>query len=282
MLYKLPLTNEETLKVGLATTPEERYQGLSSLARLGKGKGLLITFDEIRKNWDIVNRDMNFPIEVIGLKINDNKTSAIVTGIFDLKRFNGDRIEALKASEELETLAEDAKKSPYDTVYVTGNAVLEVNPGVTKSAGLEKGDIIGFPPDITDAIPKYSGEEEPSAPMRTRAGKDGALNPMKNSLHKKFQFGGVMDLETDIEYKGVKVKEKDVKADKSKMLVLNSDGTVQMNIAGGNRIFSRQHTKMLMDLIDKAENEDDLENLGRIIVTILDLHNNQPEDYVEE
>jgi hypothetical protein len=54
-----------------------------------------------------------------------------------------------------------------------------------------------------------------------------------------------------------------------------------MNIAGGNRIFSRQHTKLLMELIDKAENDNDLENLGRILVTILDLHDNQPEDYVD-
>ena len=90
-----------------------------------------------------------------------------------------------------------------------------------------------------------------------------------------------MDLETDIEYNGVKVRERDVKLDKSKMQILDSDGTIQMNIAGGNRIFSRQHTKLLMDLIDKAENESDLENIGRILVTVLDLHDNQPEDYVE-
>ena len=281
MLYKLPITNNSVLKVGLATTPEDRYDGLSGLSRLGKGKGLMITFDEVRKNWDIVNRDMNFPIDVIGLEINHKKTSAKVTGLYSLNKFTGDRIKSMKAVEELETLEDDAKKSPYETVYVSGNAVLEVNKGIADKLNLEIGDVIGLPDELSKAIPKYSGEEEPSAPMKTRAGKDGATNPMKNSLHKKFQFGGSMDLETDIEYNGVKVRERDVKLDKSKMQILDSDGTIQMNIAGGNRIFSRQHTKLLMDLIDKAENESDLENIGRILVTVLDLHDNQPEDYVE-
>lgn len=281
MLYKLPISNDSVLKIGIATTPEDRHQGLSGLSRLGKGKGLLITFDEVRKNWDIVNRDMNFPIDVIGLRINNKKTSARVTGIFSLTKFVGDKITALKSGEELETLADDFKKAPYDTVYVSGNAVLEVNKGVAKSAGLEVGDVIGLTEDISKAIPKYSGEEEPSTPMASRAGKDGATNPMKNSLHKTFQFGGAMDLETDIEYNGVSVKEKDVKLDKSKLQVLDGSGVIQMNIAGGNRIFSRQHTKLLLELIDKAENDNDLENLGRILVTILDLHDNQPEDYVD-
>lgn len=281
MLYKLPISNESVLKIGLASTPEDRYQGLSGLTRLGKGKGLMIAFDEIRKNWDIVNRDMNFPIDVIGLKINDKKTSARVTGIFSLQKFSGDRIKSMKAEEELETLQDDDKKSPYETVYISGNAVLEVHSGEAKKSGLEVGDVIGFPEELSKAIPKFSGEEEPSKPMASRAGKDGETNPMKNSLHKRFQFGGAMDLETDLEYNGVSIKEKDVKLDKSKMQVLNSDGVIQMNIAGGNRIFSRQHTKLLMELIDKAENDNDLENLGRILVTILDLHDNQPEDYVD-
>jgi uncharacterized membrane protein (UPF0127 family) len=282
MLYKLPFSNDSVLKIGIATTPEDRHQGLSGLSRLGKGKGLLITFDEIRKNWDIVNRDMNFPIDVIGLRINDKKTSARVTGIFSLTKFTGDRVSALKAGEELETLADDSKEAPYDTVYVSGNAVLEINKGVAKDTGLEVGDVIGLTEEITKTIPKYSGEEEPSPQMASRAGKDGEANPMNNSLHKKFQFGGAMDLETDIEYNGVSIKEKDVKLDKSKMQILDDMGVIQMNIAGGNRIFSRQHTKLLMELIDKAENDNDLENLGRILVTILDLHDNQPEDYVDE
>lgn len=282
MLYKLPIANNNVLKVGLATTPDTRHQGLSGLARLGKGKGLLITFDEVRKNWDIVNRDMNFPIDVVGLKINDEKTAARVTGLFSLNKFSGDKLSALKAQEELETLEDDYKANPYETVYVSGNAVLEINKGFAEKAGLEVGDTIGLPENLSDAIPKYSGEEEPSEPMATRAGKDGATNPMRNSLHKKFQFGGAMDLETDVMYRGTTVKEKEVKIDRTKMQILDASGVIQMNIEGGNRIFSRQHTKMLMDLIAKAEDENDLENLGRILVTILDLHDNQPEDYVEE
>lgn len=281
MLYKLPITNDTSLKVGLATTPEDRYQGLSGLSRLGKGKGLMITFDEIRKNWDIVNREMNFPIDVIGLEINHKKTSAKVTGIYSLSKFTGDRIKSMRAEDEVETLEDDSKKPAYDTVYVKGNAVLEINSGESKKLDLSVGDVIGLPDELSKAIPKYSGEEEPSPQMKTRAGKDGAANPM-NSLHKKFQFGGSMDLETDIEYNGVAIRERDVKLDKSKMQILDSDGTIQMNIAGGNRIFSRQHTKLLMDLIDKAENDADLENIGRILVTVLDLHDNQPEDYVDE
>lgn len=277
MLYKLPINNDVVLKVGMATSPEDRYQGLSGLSRLGKGKGLFIAFDEIRKNWDIVNRDMNFPIDVIGLLINDKKTSAKVTGVYSLNKFSGDKITSMKAQDEQETLEDDFKESPYETVYTSGNAVLEINLGDAKKAGLEKGDVIGLVEEMTNAIPKFSGEEEPSKPFADRAGKKGATNPMK----KTFQFGGSMDLETDIEYNGVVITEQDVKLDKTKMQILDSNGAIQMNIDGGNRIFSRQHTMMLKDLVDKAENESDMENIGRILITILDLHDNQPEEYVD-
>jgi uncharacterized membrane protein (UPF0127 family) len=91
----------------------------------------------------------------------------------------------------------------------------------------------------------------------------------------QFKKGGVFQKVGDVVYE---VKEDDIKLDKTKLQVLNEKGEVTANIEGGARIFSREHTK---EIIHKVKNKTDQE-IGKLVVKILDTHNNQKQDYVEK
>lgn len=53
-----------TLVVELATTEEERHQGLSGRASLGEGQGMFFVFDT-PGNWGFWMKDMRFAIDII-------------------------------------------------------------------------------------------------------------------------------------------------------------------------------------------------------------------------
>jgi uncharacterized membrane protein (UPF0127 family) len=74
------------------------------------------------------------------------------------------------------------------------------------------------------------------------------------------------------------------KVDSSKMLVLGSDGKPQMEIEGGNRIFSRKNTKTLVKIAKRAYNtksDKDYKLLGTKIFNFLEIQNNNEPEYVD-
>lgn len=76
--------------------------------------------------------------------------------------------------------------------------------------------------------------------------------------------------------------ESTVKSDK--MYVLNEDGTPQMELAGGERIFSRPNTKTLVKFAKKASatNKDsDYKALGKRLFKFLKVQNDAEPEYVE-
>lgn len=78
--------------------------------------------------------------------------------------------------------------------------------------------------------------------------------------------------------------ESNKKVDKSKMLVLDSEGNQQMQLDGGERIFSRPHTKILIKFAKKAaatENDNDYKALGKRIFKFLQVQENTPAEYVQ-
>lgn len=67
------------------------------------------------------------------------------------------------------------------------------------------------------------------------------------------------------------------------MQVLDDAGVVLMNIAGGERIFSREHTKKLISLAQRVElGKATEEDLGRLMKGIIDIQDNQSSEYVYE
>ena len=78
--------------------------------------------------------------------------------------------------------------------------------------------------------------------------------------------------------------ESNKKVDKSKMLVLDSEGNPQMQLDGGERIFSRPNTKILIKFAKKAvatENDNDYKALGKRIFKFLQVQENTPAEYVQ-
>ena len=68
------------------------------------------------------------------------------------------------------------------------------------------------------------------------------------------------------------------------MLVLNSEGKSQMELEGGERIFSRPKTKILIKYAKKAVstgNENDFKKLGDRLFKFLQVQNENEPEYVE-
>lgn len=124
--------------------------------------------------------------------------------------------------------------------------VLEINKGLCEKIGLKVGDKL-----------------KPESDLDIHCG--GV---------RKFKHGGKFEKIGDKIYE---VKEDDVKIDPTKLQILNKDGEVVANIDPGSRIFSREHT---LELIEKFRNGD-IEDLGKALATIIDIQDNQAQDYVE-
>ena len=77
----------------------------------------------------------------------------------------------------------------------------------------------------------------------------------------------------------------DEEGGKSPMLVIGSDGKPQMQIVGGERIFSRRSTKILIKKAkkaDKSKEDKDYKALGRYAFKELDRQDNREPEYVQK
>jgi uncharacterized membrane protein (UPF0127 family) len=144
----------------------------------------------------------------------------------------------------LASLSKDSKSGVFPSTPC--HMVLEVNKGVIKELNLNRGITLN-----------------PSDDLKIHF--DGV---------KKFQSGGRFEIIGDKIYK---IKVEDIKPEEGKLQLLNTNGEVVANILPGARIFSREHTK---ELINKYKKGDKLD-LGRFIITVLDIHDNQGYQYVK-
>lgn len=90
-------------------------------------------------------------------------------------------------------------------------------------------------------------------------------------------------LEVDFDEETEKAEEEQVK--NSKLLVLDSDGDVQMSLNGGERIFSRISTRKLITLAlraYKSDEEKDYKKLGRAVIKEIKAQDSRPAQYVDE
>lgn len=71
---------------------------------------------------------------------------------------------------------------------------------------------------------------------------------------------------------------------KDSMYVLNEHGEVQMTLEGGERIFSRPHTKILIKFAKKAnktKSDSDYRALGKRLFKFINIQENTTPEYVE-
>lgn len=64
--------------------------------------------------------------------------------------------------------------------------------------------------------------------------------------------------------------------------VLNSDGSVQAELKGGERIFSRESTKNMIDAAKVAEDDAGMIKLAKIVLGELNAQNDRPEEHTGE
>lgn len=69
----------------------------------------------------------------------------------------------------------------------------------------------------------------------------------------------------------------------AKMQILDENGDSQMELEGGERIFSRANTKILIKFAKKANatnKDNDYKNLGKRVFKFLETQNNNPDEFV--
>ena len=101
---------------------------------------------------------------------------------------------------------------------------------------------------------------------------DGVLYVLEVNVDSGIQPGDDFDMEEDD-------KEKD-----NTMKVLASDGTIQMELEGGERIFSRKNTKVLIKYAKKAyktKEDKDYKALGKRLFKFLHTQDTNEPEYVE-
>lgn len=145
---------------------------------------------------------------------------------------------------EIHGLDKNQKRDVISQVPV--HFALEVNRGLTKEAGLQIGRTLYPDPSLIETM----------------------LQAVK-----KFEKGGTFEL---IGEKVYQVKIDDIPLEPGKLQVLNSEGEVVANVGNGARVFSREHTKKLIEL-SKANK---LKELGQELLQILTIQETQEQDYV--
>lgn len=199
------LINNKTYKVKLATTEEEREEGLQGVTELPEDEGMLFVFDEPDTQGFWMH---NTPINLDIIFINeDEKVIKVSTGYAD---------------------TEDAHEAD-DCLYV-----LELNQG----SGVMVGDTIEV--DDTEETEDEDEVEEDSV--------------------------------------------EDIEEEEQLMMVLNAKGESQMDLKGGERIFSRKNTKSLLKFSKRAyENKStaSYKTLGRKVFAFMDAQDDRGNQYVE-
>lgn len=97
------------------------------------------------------------------------------------------------------------------------------------------------------------------------------------------EAGDDVDLSEIEEYDSEEDDDDESDESQSKMLVLDENGKVQMELDGNERIFSRKHTKILARLAKKAYKsklDKDYKALGRKVFAFIDKQNTQEQEYV--
>ena len=198
--------NDKVYKVNIATTDEEKEQGLQGVDALGENEGMLFIYDE--------PQEVSFWMD---------STPLYLDIIF---------------IDEYGEVISVAVGQPNDQTPITEKEVkyvLEVNT----NSGISAGDEV----DLSEL--DEEDEEETETPEEEAK------------------------------------EEEDTVA--HKMTVLNEDGSVQMELEGGERIFSRIHTKRLISLSKKAvksKKDADYKKLGKKAFEYINKQNTQEQEYV--
>lgn len=195
-----------------------------------------------------------------GMLFDFGKSGDITMNMFDMKYpldmiFIGDNDEVIKVV---------SMESGKATVTVKNvRYVVEVNKGEA-SGEITKEDSIKEGLEDNDDKDNEEGDNEEETNMIVN------VNNISGNIKSKFKEGG-----------SFKLYEEEVKALPGNMHVLDDTGKVLMNIKGGERIFSIDHTEQLIATAKKVKaGELPPEELGKIMKKFITIQNSQKPEYV--
>jgi len=252
-LYTLNI-KDRLFKVGVISDPAIMKKGLAGKPKLGKNKGLLFDFGK-EKTVTMNMRDMKHPLDMIFI----NMSREVVA------------VRSLPPGD-------------YETTVKDVRFVLEVNKGM--GVGLV-GENIECTAELAKAVGmtpcnKENHEENHEEKKET---KENTKEEISKGFNIIVRVSANPTRQEELFKKGgaFKIYEEDVKSKKDAMQVLDDTGKVLMNIKGGERIFSIEHTEQLVALSKKVDKGDaDPEELGKLMDKILDKQNTQKPQYVED
>lgn len=251
-LYTLNI-KDRAFRVAVISDPKEMKEGLSGKPKLGKNKGLLFDFGK-EKSITMNMVGMKYPLDMIFINM-DREVVAV----------------------------RSLKPGSYQTTVKDARFVLEVNKGMGVGLVGEKIECTAELAAAVGMVPcnkkKTEDDSRDHSPSNTNSLKIDkgvniivrvSTNPTRQE--ELFKKGGAF-----------KIYEEDVKSKKESMQVLDDTGRVLMNINGGERIFSIEHTEQLVALSKKVDSgEASPEELGALMDKIIEKQNTQEPQYVED
>lgn len=127
--------------------------------------------------------------------------------------------------------------------------------------------------EVYNVVLGKAHNEEPI--ISTPEGEDGRTKyVLEVNSNSGIQIGDELDIDDEDE----------ISDDEAKMYILGSDGKPQMDLVGGERIFSRKNSRTLIKRAKKAnksKKDSDYKKLGKIIFKYMYQQDNRPHEYVE-
>ena len=156
--------------------------------------------------------------------------------------------------------------APYDKTYMSEKNVkyvLELNA----NSGVKAGDDVDLT-EVEDYLEEFVYEDEDS------------------EEHHEEEEEEEDDKEESTQFRREAIKEDSEEEDKTEnhtMVVLDEKGNTQMELIGGERIFSREHTRKLIFLAKKAaksKDKADYRKLGKTMFQFIEKQDTQKQEFV--
>lgn len=256
-------------RLAIATTEKERRKGLSNTTNLKKDAGMLFIFDKPEKV-TMNTHKMNYSLDMVFLdadwrvleysRMHEGKDISVNKDVKYVIEVNAGALTALpegfdiEPSEDLSTYVRDVEdtREPHSNLY----DLKESEEEHKNSESNEKAEL---------------SEEETEVEEEDK------------NIIVKFTDSEVGQLEVFKRGGRIQPEERDILMNKNAMQVLDDEGIILMNILGGERIFSREHTEELVKLArDVRKGKREAKELGGVLKKILHKQDTQDPQYVYE
>ena len=282
--------------------PSDPKEGLSNRKELCEKCGMLFSF----KNRPIITmKETEFPLDIIFLDEDYNvvdvqigqplQKDVITTNDLTAKHvlevnygftnkfkvFDGDSLKLNKEELNLETKSKPSKEPNVLIKELKKGSYLGKHIKATMGDGqYERTKIQFIPTGYDPADRKFANTTKTSFSTKDYTGKDSKRDAQNKKLQKAKE-----GVKLEIFEKGKKIVNNILsRASKqgATMFLLDEEGNPQMPMKGGERIFSRRHTRQLLDLVKLEPSVENLITLGKKMAEIIKTQDTQKPEYVKD